>query len=124
MVLHVVHPDPGGGTTEAVRFRSEDPVADVKVFSVADSSSACEIVSAREELQVGDLAYLAPGSSHLRDNHKNEAEAANYPAVVTFSYGDPLDEEIREIRETTAPHTHSFLFDRHVHGRIGVDYNG
>src|SRR5260370_42610584 len=62
MVLHLVHADPGGSATEAVRYRNGDPVADLKVFSVADSSSACEIVSAREELQVGDVADLAPGS--------------------------------------------------------------
>jgi hypothetical protein len=124
MVLHLVHADPGGSTTEAVRYRSGDPVADLKVFSVADSSSACEIVSAREELQVGDVAYLAPRSSQQRDNYQNEREAANYPVVVTFSYGDPLDEEIRETRETTSPHTHSSLIDRNVHGRIGVDYSG
>jgi hypothetical protein len=124
MILHLVHPDPGGSTTEAVRYRSGDPVADLKVFSVAASSSACEIVSAKEEVQVGDLAYLAPGSSQQRDTHQNEREATNYPVVVTFSYGDPLDEEIRETRETTVAHTHSSLLDRHVHGRIGVDYNG
>ncbi len=91
MILHLAHADPDGSTTEAVRFRSEDPVADLKVFSVADSSSACEIVTAREDLQVGDVAYLTPGSIHEREDHKNEAEAVNYPVVITFSYGDPLD---------------------------------
>jgi hypothetical protein len=124
MILHLVHPDPGGSTTQAVRYRSGDPVADLKVFSVAATSSACEIVSAREELSVGDVAYLAPVSSQQRDNHNNERETANYPVVVTFSYGDPLDEEIRETRVSTAPHTHSVLIDHHVHGRIGLDYSG
>jgi len=120
MLLHLVHADPDGSATEAVRFRSEDPVADLKVFSVADSSSACEIVTAREELQVGDVAYLTPGSIHEREDHKNEAEAVNYPAVVTFSYGDPLDEEIRE---RTVPHNGPPI-DNLVRGRIGFDYGG
>jgi len=120
MLLHLVPADPDGNTTEAVRFRSEDPVADLKVFSVADSSSACEIVTAREELQVGDVAYLTPGSIHEREDHKNEAEAVNYPAVITFSYGDPLDEEIRE---RTVPHKLSPI-DNRVRGRFGFDYGG
>jgi hypothetical protein len=120
MILHLVHADPDGGATEAVRFRSEEPVADLKVFSVADSSSACEIVSAREDVQVGDLAFLTPGSVHQREDHKNEAESANYPVVVSFSYGDPLDEEIRE---RTVPHNGPPI-DNRVRGRIGFDYGG
>jgi hypothetical protein len=124
MVLHLVHADPGGSTTEAIRFRPGEPVADLKVFSVANSSAACEIISAREELKVGDVVYLAPGSIQQRDERKNQQEAANYPIVVTFSYGDPLDEEIRETRESTDPDKHGSLIDKHMHGRIGVDYSG
>src|ERR1700682_1153552 len=37
MLLHLVHADPSGGTTEAVRFQGQKPTADVRVFSVADS---------------------------------------------------------------------------------------
>src|SRR5260221_2778630 len=40
MILHVVHADPKGGTTESIRFRKEAPVADLRIFSVASSSSA------------------------------------------------------------------------------------
>jgi len=36
MLLHLVHGDPNGGTTEAVRFQGQEPVADVRIFSVAD----------------------------------------------------------------------------------------
>ena len=120
MVLRLVHADPGGGTTEAVKFSSAEPIADLKVFSVADSSAACEIVSAREDLQVGDVAFLTPESLHQRQDHKNETDAANYPVVVTFSYGDPLDEEIRE---TTVVHKSSPI-ENHLRGRIGFDYSG
>jgi hypothetical protein len=120
MVLRLAHADPGGGTTEAVRFSTQAPIAELKVFSVADSSAACEIVSAREDLQAGDVAFLTPESLHKRQDHKNEIEAANYPVVVTFSYGDPLDEEIRE---TTVSHKSSPI-DNHLRGRIGFDYSG
>src|SRR5512135_1132744 len=95
MLLHLVHADPNGGTTEAVRFQGQQPIADVRVFSVADSSSAAEIIKSREDLAVGDIAYLDTESVHAREDKVNAAESENYPAVVTFSYGDPLDEEIR-----------------------------
>ncbi len=48
MLLHLVHADPGGGTTEAVRFQGQEPIADVRIFSVADSSSAAEIINSRK----------------------------------------------------------------------------
>ena len=39
MLLHLIHADPNGGTTDAVRFQGQEPIADVRIFSVADSSS-------------------------------------------------------------------------------------
>ena len=95
MVLHLVHADPSGGTTEAVRFEGQEPVADARVFSVADASSAAEIINRGKILVVGDIAYLDTESVHAREDKVNAAESENYPVVVTFSYGDPLDEEIR-----------------------------
>ncbi len=52
MLLHLCHADPNGGTTEAVRFQGQEPIADVRIFSVADSSSAAEIINSREDLTV------------------------------------------------------------------------
>src|SRR5580704_2463735 len=57
MILHIVHADPNGGTTESVRFQGQEPLADVRIFSVADTSSAAEIIKSREDLTVGDVAY-------------------------------------------------------------------
>ncbi|MGH9681589.1 MAG: hypothetical protein ACRD4Y_16715, partial [Candidatus Acidiferrales bacterium] len=95
MVLHLVHADPGGGTTDSVRFQGKEPIADVRIFSVADSSSAAEIIQSREDLKVGDIAYLDVKSVRTREDKTNELESENYPVVMTFSYGDPLDEEVR-----------------------------
>ena len=119
MLLHLVHADPNGGTTEAVRFQGQDPIADVRVFSVADSSSAAEVIKSREDLTVGDLAYLDTESVHAREDKVNAAESENYPAVVTFSYGDPLDEEIRA---TTVSEKSSAPIENQMRGRIGLDY--
>src|SRR5580700_12054032 len=68
MILHLVHADPGGGTTEAVRFEGQEPIADARVFSVADASSAAEVVKSREDLVVGDIAYLDTESVHARED--------------------------------------------------------
>jgi hypothetical protein len=118
MLLHLVHADPNGGTTEAARFQGQEPIADVRVFSVADSSCAAEIIKSREDLAVGDVAYLDTESIHAREGKVNAAESENYPVVVGFSYGDPMDEEIRAtaVSAKTAP------IENQMRGRIGFDY--
>ena len=118
MLLHIAHADPNGGTTDAIRFQGQEPIANVRIFSVADTSSAAEIIKSREDLVTGDIAYLDIDSSHLRQNKVNALESENYPVVVTFSYGDPLDEEIRE---TVSP-VKTASPENQLHGRIGFDY--
>jgi hypothetical protein len=117
MILHAVHADPSGGTTESVRFRKDAPIGDLRIFSVADSSSAAEIIKSREDLVAGDIAYLDTESIHLRKDKSNAVESENYPVVVTFSYGDPLDEEVRAttVSRKIAP------IDNQMRGRIGLD---
>ena len=119
MILHLVHADPSGGTTEAVRFEGQEPIADARVFSVADASSAAEVVKSREDLVVGDIAYLDTESVHAREDKVNAAESENYPVVVTFSYGDPLDEEIRA---TTVEAKNATPVENQMRGRIGLNY--
>ncbi len=119
MILHLVHADPNGGTTEAVRFQGQEPVADVRVFSVADSSCAAEIIKSREDLAVGDIAYLDTESVHAREDKVNAAESENYPVVVGFSYGDPMDEEIRA---TTVSEKRIARIENQMRGRIGLNY--
>jgi hypothetical protein len=119
MILHIVPPDPDGGTTESVRFRGTEPLADVRVFSVADTSAAAEIITSRGDLSVGDVACLDVKSIHAREDKVNATESANYPVVVTFSSGDPLDEEIRA---TTVSEKMIPPIRNQIRGRIGVDF--
>jgi hypothetical protein len=118
MLLHLVHADPNGGTTDSVRFQGREPIADVRIFSVADCSSAAEIIKSREDLMVGNIAYLDSESIHSREDNRNAAESKNYPVVVTFSYGDPLDEEVRAttVSKEDAP------IENQMRGRIGLDF--
>ena len=118
MILHLVHADPNGGTTDAVRFQGQEPIGDVRIFSVAESSCAAEIMKAHEDLVVGDIAYLDTESVHVREDKANAAESENYPVVVSFSYGDPMDEEIR----ATAVSPSTAKIENEMRGRIGLDY--
>jgi hypothetical protein len=118
MMLHIVHEVPGGGATDAVRFQGQEPIADVRIFSVADTSAAAAIIKSREDLVKGDVAFLDIDSVHLRESVSDAAEAANYPVVVTFSYGDPLDEEIR----ADASQVKTTSLQNQIRGRIGFDY--
>ncbi len=118
MLLHVVHADPGGGTTEAVRFQGVPPIADIRIFSIADTSSAAEIVRFTEDLNKGDIAYLDVSSVHQREETKNSAESENYPVLTTFSYGDPLDEELRT---KNSPASKELTEGNQLRGRIGFD---
>ena len=118
MILHIVPPDPDGGTTESARFRGEEPLADVRIFSVADTSAAAEVIKTRQDISVGDIACLDVNSIHAREDKVNQEESANYPVVVTFSSGDPLDEEIRA---TTVTERMTPPVRNQIRGRIGVD---
>jgi hypothetical protein len=117
MILHIAHADPNVVITESARFQSGDPVADLRIFSVADTSSAAEIIKSREDFAVGDIAFLDVQSIHAREDKVNAVESENYPVVVTFSYGDPLDEELRatKIEERNGP----LQASNQIRGRIG-----
>ena len=95
MKLSVVEPPPDGVASEGVRYRAYPHVAELNVVSVADSSALCDLVSANSELKVGQLAFLTPGS--LEDRHLAESakELEDYPILVGFTSGDPIDQELR-----------------------------
>src|SRR5437879_10474192 len=121
MKLSLVNPPPDGVVSDAVRFRGYEHVAELKVVSVADSSSVCEIVSTNGEIKAGQLAFLTPDSVVERREAVDAAEEDKYPIVMTFTYGDPLEEEVRttqeqkQLRESPAGQ---------IRGRIGLDYGG
>jgi|SRR5579885_256165 hypothetical protein len=121
MQLSVVNAPEDGKVDNGMRFRGEAHVAELKVISVADSSSVCEIVSKTEDVQVGQIAFLTMDSVQERREAESEAEADKYPVVVSFTYGDPLDDEVRQeqekkiIQETPVGR---------IRGRFGFDYGG
>src|SRR5271165_5734308 len=57
MKLSVIDLPPDGAISDGVRFRGYPHVAELKVTSVADSSSVCEIVTTTGDVKVGQLAF-------------------------------------------------------------------
>jgi len=71
-------------------------VARLTVVSVASTSAVCEVSAAARDLAVGDVVSL-PDDEVARLTEKHAlGNTRSYPMVVSFSEGDPLDEEVRE----------------------------
>ena len=121
MKLSLVNPPPDGVVSDAVRFRGFEHIAELKVVSVADSSAVCEIVSSNGEIKAGQLAFLTPDSVVERRQAVEATEEDQYPIVMTFTYGDPLEEEVRTVQEQKQLRESPV---GRVRGRIGIDYGG
>jgi len=121
MKLSLVNAPPDDVVSDAVRFRGYEHVAELKVVSVADSSAVCEIVSSNGEIKAGQVAFLTPDSVVERRQAVEATEEERYPIVMTFTYGDPLEEEVR-----TAQEQKKFKESPvgQIRGRIGFDYGG
>src|SRR6202043_3357219 len=89
---------PDGVAADGVRFRGYPHIAELNVVSVADSSAVCDVISSTGELQLGQLAFLAPQSVENRQLAETARETDNYPILVAFTSGDPVDEELRSTK--------------------------
>ena len=91
-------------------------IAKLTVVSVASTSAVCEVVATKREIAAGDVVSL-PDSEVEKLVEKNTlGNTRKYPMVVTFSEGDPLDEEVRDaLPRPPLPEVNQ------VRGRIGFD---
>ena len=121
MKLSVVKPPLDGATDNGLRFRGQEHVAELTVTSVADSSAVCEIISTSGEVRVGQFAFLTVDSVKERREVQATEDADKYPIVVGFTYGDPMDDEVREDRERQILRESPV---GRIRGRFGVDYGG
>ena len=121
MKLSLINPPPDGAVSEGVRFRGYDHVAELKVTSVADSSSVCEIVSTMGEVRIGQLAFLTADSLLDRREAGSAVDEQKYPIVLTFTYGDPMEEEVREVEERKQLQESPV---GRIRGRFGFNYGG
>lgn len=122
MKLSVINPPPDGMVNDGIRFRGYPHVAELKVFSLADTSAVCEVLSTAGELKAGQLAFLTPDSVEDRHLAENAREAEEYPITVGFTSGDPLDAELRSTKAVNPN-----LMDSPVgvmRARFGFSYGG
>jgi hypothetical protein len=121
MKLSVIAPPPDGVAADGVRFRGYPHVAELTIVSVADSSAVCDVISTTGELQLGQFAFLAPQSAETRQLAETARETDNYPILVAFTSGDPIDEELRSTK------VEQHIYESPVgvmRGRFGFSYGG
>ena len=91
-------------------------VAELVVTAVAAASAACEVKNSTEEVNPGDQAYLSPEDTEIIRAMKSSEGGRKYAQVVTFTEGDPLEEEAR----ASVPHAPSPAVNR-LRGRVGLE---
>ena len=116
MKLEVI--DKNVPATQGDSANAADPrvVAELDVSAVADTSSVTDIHTPKRPVKVGDLAYLSTGDTEAMVQQRALSPTRQYPAVISFTEGDTLDEEARE--EIPRPPLPSV---NRARGRIGFD---
>jgi hypothetical protein len=92
-------------------------VAELEIGGVAETSSVADIHTPKRPVKVGDLAYLSMSDAETLVQQRALSATRAYPAVISFTEGDTLDEEVRqEIPRPPLPSVNR------ARGRIGFDY--
>ena len=94
-------------------------VAELEITGLAETSAVTDIHTPKRPVKPGDLAYLSSGDAAALVQQRALSTTRKYPAVVTFTEGDPLEEEARaEVPKPPLPSVNR------ARGRIGFDYLG
>jgi hypothetical protein len=94
-------------------------IAELEVLSVAETSAVTEIREPKRPIAVGDIAYLSSTDEEALVQKNALSATRKYPAVVSFTDNDTLDDEARdEIPKPPLPSVNR------ARGRIGFDYIG
>lgn len=91
-------------------------IAELTVVSVATTSAVCDVVSTSRDLVAGDVVTLPQAEVQKLEEKHVLGNARVYPMVVSFTEGDPLDEEARD----AVPHPPLPEINQ-ARGRIGLD---
>ena len=104
--------------TQGDSASAADPrvVAELEVTGVAETSAVTDIHTPKRPVKAGDLAYLSRGDAEALVQQRALSATRQYPAVISFTEGDTLDEEARQ--EVPRPPLPSV---NRARGRIGFD---
>lgn len=91
-------------------------VARLKVISVASTSAVCEVVASKRDLAEGDVVSLPDTEVKKIVDKEAVGNTRQYPMVISFTDGDPMDEEVRDtIPRPPLPEVNE------MRGRFGFD---
>lgn len=91
-------------------------VAELVVSGVAETSAVTDVHAPKRPVKVGDLAYLSGNDAEALVRQRTLSATRQYPAVISFTEGDTLDEEARQ--EVPRPPLPSV---NRARGRFGFD---
>ena len=113
----VLKQDPSKAETDKTNAAIEPGiVARLTVVAVASTSAVCDVSGTTRELAVGDVVSLPDNEVEKLVEKNTLGNTRKYPVVISFSEGDPLDEEVREaLPRPPLPEVNQ------MRGRIGFD---
>jgi hypothetical protein len=93
-------------------------VGEIVVISVAANSAACQIKSQEMAFETGDLAYLSAEDAEIVRMVQASGNARKYAQVVSFTDGDPIEEEARQyVPRPPLPEINR------IRGHVAFEYN-
>jgi hypothetical protein len=93
------------------------PVAELVVIGVAETSAVTEIRTPKRDVVPGDLAFLSSDDTQALVDQRTMGATRKYPAVITFTESDLLDDEARAyVPRPPLPSVNR------MRGLIGIDY--
>jgi hypothetical protein len=91
-------------------------IARLKVISVASTSAVCEISATKRDLTDKDVVSLPDEEVKKLVDKDTIGSTRHYPMVISFTEGDPMDEEVRdEVPRPPLPEINQ------MRGRFGFD---
>lgn len=91
-------------------------IAKLKVVAIASASAVCEVELSSRNIVSGDVLSLPDDEVSKLVEKSALGNTRQYPMVISFSAGDPLDEEVREtLPRPPLPEVNQ------IRGRIGFD---
>ncbi len=91
-------------------------IAKLKVISVASTSAVCEVEASKRDLSESDVVSVPDSEVKKMVDRDALGNTRQFPMVVSFTEGDPLDEEVRDkIPRPPLPEVNE------ARGRIGFD---
>jgi hypothetical protein len=96
--------------------RSSRRHCQIHVVAVASTSAVCEVQSSTRDLVAGDTVSLPDAEVEKLVAKNTLGNTRQYPMVISFTEGDPLDEEVRAaLPRPPLPEVNQ------IRGRIGFD---